>query len=1058
MKTAKSQGQSIARPPARARRILRVGLRWGCILLAMSLLVVLVLGYFLNRVGLPKPAKQWLIGELRQHGWNVQFSRLRLRWSRGLVADDLQLQRTNRNEGPQIFVEEAQCAFNHAALAHFKFVPTSLNLKDGRITWPVSRTGKTRRYLDIRGLTGALQLNPDDTWKLKGLQAEYRGLHFQISGTLTNASALRDWRFARKPSAGPGKMEDWLDRIEAIARQVSVAGTPELELVVHGDARTFQDFHAGISLRAAGFASPWGRGTNLILSANLTTAPDSNNTAHAFLRLSAEQADTPWAQAGRVEVESDFVPSWSGVMPTNADLEIRLHTARTSVGQAEAIRLQLHSRPAATNVAVRQTDFTLTAAAPVSKWGRADQLRFTGQLAHSPTNWLPASETTLLVVNQLETRWGRADAVQLHSRGALGSTNALIRTNLTWPERLAEIPFAADGTITNLSTSEVNSERATFAVQWQAPRLHLETTAELDGHLDARVDLDTATRQLQFHVASRLAAQRIVSWLGTNAPAWLKDFSFSTPPQFQADGSLVLPAWTNRPPDWQGAVLPTLAAEARFDLGESRFRELEVQQLRSAWACTNGVIQLRRLQVTRPEGGLEALGHYDLATGEFFVQTESQLDPKILQPLFHHPKAQRGFDIVQFTEPPRIRAQMSGNRKDWTGWHGSGEIAVTNFAVRGQSARDCVARCVYTNQFLSVLSPVIEREGEIATADGIGIDLRRSLLYLTNIAGNLNPYALLRAINTKTAQTIERYQFAVMPQISGGGVIGLKARDHAENVHFHVAGGPFHWHVFNLTNLSGDVSVVGETVQLTNLVGGFYEGRLAGNAWFDWSGTNGTDLGFFITLQNASLALLMKDVSSQTNHLEGRLSGYLDVTHANSDDPKSWEGYGHLELVNGLIWDIPVFGLVSRMLNQFVPGLGYSRAKEAVADYSITNSVVFTKDLDIRATGMRMHYKGTVGFDETLDARVEAELLRDLPGFGFLFSTVLMPVTKLFVLKVTGTWNDPVTEPLYIIPNLVSKIILVPFRPLSTFKEMLVPETKPEKPNPADNPPRPKPE
>jgi len=153
-----------------------------------------------------------------------------------------------------------------------------------------------------------------------------------------------------------------------------------------------------------------------------------------------------------------------------------------------------------------------------------------------------------------------------------------------------------------------------------------------------------------------------------------------------------------------------------------------------------------------------------------------------------------------------------------------------------------------------------------------------------------------------------------------------------------------------------------------------------------------------------------------------------------------------------LVWDMPVFGIVSRMVNAVVPGLGNSRAKQAMADFSITNSVIYTPDLDITATGMRVHFKGTVGFDETVNARVEAELLRDLPALGFLFSKMFLPFTKLFVLKVTGTWSEPAAEPLYMVPNVMSKIILLPFRPWSTVRGVFPADALSEKSAPPESP------
>jgi hypothetical protein len=140
-----------------------------------------------------------------------------------------------------------------------------------------------------------------------------------------------------------------------------------------------------------------------------------------------------------------------------------------------------------------------------------------------------------------------------------------------------------------------------------------------------------------------------------------------------------------------------------------------------------------------------------------------------------------------------------------------------------------------------------------------------------------------------------------------------------------------------------------------------------------------------------------------------------------------------------LIWDIPIFGLFSPILNSVVPGLGNSRAKKASATYILTNSVIFSRDLQIHATAMRMQYDLRIDFDQRIAGRVEAELLRDMPGLGVIISKVLWPVTKLFEYRLSGSLDQPQAEPVFFIP----RVLLLPFRPIKTLKELFSPEAVP---------------
>src|SRR5262245_13154412 len=112
-----SQSNPSASPSRKSRMRSWAGrlLRWTRTLGLLVILVVVVIGVFLNKVGLPGYVKKRLVEELRAEGWDVDFSRVRLRWRRGIVIENLHLQRANQFSGPHLFVNGAQCHLNHAA-------------------------------------------------------------------------------------------------------------------------------------------------------------------------------------------------------------------------------------------------------------------------------------------------------------------------------------------------------------------------------------------------------------------------------------------------------------------------------------------------------------------------------------------------------------------------------------------------------------------------------------------------------------------------------------------------------------------------------------------------------------------------------------------------------------------------------------------------------------------------------------------------------------------------------------------------------------------------------
>jgi hypothetical protein len=221
----------------------------------------------------------------------------------------------------------------------------------------------------------------------------------------------------------------------------------------------------------------------------------------------------------------------------------------------------------------------------------------------------------------------------------------------------------------------------------------------------------------------------------------------------------------------------------------------------------------------------------------------------------------------------------------------------------------------------------------------------------------------------------------------------------------------------NATNVTGKIHWVGGTVTLTNIVAELYNGSGNGWAYFDFSiPEEGADYQFAANVSKINVHLLANDLSSPKNHLQGLLSGSVTVTSGSTRDWQSVDGFGEANLRDGLLWDVPVIGIVSPLLNKIIPGLGNSRATDASAHFSITNGVIYSDSLEINSTAMRLQYNGWVNLKQDVNANVRAQLLRDTPIIGPIISLLTTPFSKLFEYKVTGTLKNPRTVPLYL-PN-----------------------------------------
>jgi hypothetical protein len=368
-------------------------------------------------------------------------------------------------------------------------------------------------------------------------------------------------------------------------------------------------------------------------------------------------------------------------------------------------------------------------------------------------------------------------------------------------------------------------------------------------------------------------------------------------------------------------------------------------------------------------------------------------------------------------------------------------LAVTNFSVRGQWFSGVQASLAYTNQVLQFFNPTIQRGTQHLRGDGLTADFAAQQVYVTNGSGLAEPMAVARAIGTNVGHAIEPYEFAQPISFLVHGTIPMHGEEGAD-LHFSIDGGAFQWNRFHVPKVAGDIHWAGLRLELKNVRMGFYGGEGFGAGVFEFDPkTPGTEYSFVLTTTNTSLQDLMADYFHKTNSLEGTLNGNLVISKANSEDWRTVNGYGSLALRDGYIWDVPIFGVFSPILDGIIPGLGKSRASSATCTFTINQGVVRSGDLESRAPALRLQYHGDLDLEGGVHARVEAELLRDVWLVGPLVSTVFWPVTKMFEYKVTGTVGEPKIEPVYIVP----KLMMLPFQPFRSLKGLLLEDTKRQK-------------
>ena len=965
------------------------------------ILILCLLGslWYLNRIGLPDFVKRPILEKLRTRGLDLRFQRLRYRLDRGLVAEQVIFGSSDSVTAPRLTAAEVAVHLNYWALLTLHLQVDSLLLRQGLLVWPIPDTNAPGRELSLDGLQTELRLLPGDIWSLDQFHARFAGAEIELAGTITNASRVRDWKvFQAKPRPSPGALQRQLRRLADAVAETSFPSPARLFVDMRGDALDLYKFRVLMNLRVPAAETPWGMLQRGIVGLQIKPATNRPATSEAEIRLQTEGAQTSW-----------------GVI-TNLALDLHLEVAEHDADAVVA-------------------DLDLEAARTETKWGVASSTRVNAQWIHSSVTPFPISGHGVFRFTGVDAPQGSAQEL-LFDAGFSALTNPPpLDASLAWWTNLAAYASSWDCHLTGFKSPRLSADDILCRGRWQPPELQVtQIVARLyGGALQARAGINITNRQADFHLASCFDVQRISPLLTEKSRAWLAQFTWMSPPGLQADGRLTLPAWTNRHPDWRGDIKPTVALQGEFHLTNANFRGVSTLTADSRFTYSNEFWRLPDLVVTRPEGRLEALHESNERNRDYYFRIRSTLNPEALRPLLGG-NERRGFDIAHFNQPPLIEGEVWGRWYDEALLGIRARVVATNFAIRGQPVDGFQSSVRYTNKVLTLIDPRLQREHgtQLMAADTVTADFVSRYVYVTNGVSTADPLAVARAIGPKTGRTFEPYHFLQPPVVHVEGAIPTREPVGAD-LHFEVQGREFAWWKLKTTKLDGRIDWLDDRLLLQNVRAEFYRGSATGDAEFHLRPGDPTTYYFDALVKDADLHLLMQDLLARTNYLEGLLNGRLNVSHAEPGKWQATQGKGRVNLRDGLIWQIPLFGILSPVLDSIAPGLGSSRASEGSASFTITNGVVYSDNLEIRASVMRLQYWGNASLDGRVDARVQAELLRDTWVVGRLLSLALWPVSKVFEYKITGTLHNPKIEPMF----LIERIMLLPFHAFRALKEPL---------------------
>jgi hypothetical protein len=223
----------------------RVCFRWFRITILLVVLAAVCAFAWLNHVGLPDFLKTRLVASLHSRGFELEFSRMRLRVVRGFVAENVRIGAARNSGSPTLSLAEVQLRLNFRALLHRQFQIDGLVLREGQLVWPISPTNN----LVLGQIQADLRFQTNDTWSLDNFRANFAGAQLNLSGEIAHAREIRDWEIfqGRKSTNRPVQLQKIFDTLA----KIHFDGSPELSLAVNGDARAIHSLIVRLAITQA---------------------------------------------------------------------------------------------------------------------------------------------------------------------------------------------------------------------------------------------------------------------------------------------------------------------------------------------------------------------------------------------------------------------------------------------------------------------------------------------------------------------------------------------------------------------------------------------------------------------------------------------------------------------------------------------------------------------------------------------------------------------------------------------------------------------------------------
>ncbi len=427
---------------------------------------------------------------------------------------------------------------------------------------------------------------------------------------------------------------------------------------------------------------------------------------------------------------------------------------------------------------------------------------------------------------------------------------------------------------------------------------------------------------------------------------------------------------------------------------------------------------------------------YDMSARVLSGRVVTSLDPRIVKPLVDASGLSACTKLIsRFTfdgEAPRGEWTFDRRLSEKQDIHLTGDFRMRDCSYRGVDLlradgsitvdrRELVFNVEMNNLFM------VRREGMANVA--FSVDPRDKRLEFS-VESSIQPLAMARMVGVLTNLFTQHVVFNGGCSIEGRGVVDYGDLYAATDLTGVVQADHVNLHQLQFEKGYSEIRMLGRTLTLTNLQAQVHSGSATGVV--DVIIPPRTEqprvvcYRMDVQYQDVDFEAFMNDVARPVAKLdyEGLLFGSLKVEgELGKRFQRSLNGEGFIEIRDGRVFMLPLFGGLSRFMTRIIPGLDFVlRQSDARSTFRIVDGRVEAHKLFIEGGVLSLSGDGTFVLGGNFDFDIQLRLMKEHSLVSKLVRVLTYPISKLFEFRLRGTLADPHWYPVHFSRDILERI------------------------------------